>query len=78
MALQRVLLSRGYILSMLLYGRRIAQETGSSLMALWSSQVELMYFMDMATRINDLRSMIANMTTNTKDLLCEIRLCLKR
>lgn len=35
----------GYTLSLLLYGRKIAQEAGSRLMVSWSKQGELMYFM---------------------------------
>jgi hypothetical protein len=59
----------GYILSLLLYGRKITQETGSRLMVSWSKQGELIYFMGKPITMNDIRSMVAEMTTNTEDLL---------
>ena len=59
----------GYILSLLLYGRRISQETGSRLMISWSRQDELMYFMGCPIRMADLCSMVADMTIDTEDLL---------
>jgi hypothetical protein len=59
----------GYVLSLLLYGRKIAQETGSRLMVSWSKQGELMYFMGKPIPMEDIRSMVAEMTTDTEDLL---------
>ena len=59
----------GYILSLLLYGRRIAQETGSRLMVSWSKQGELMYFMGKPIAMDDIRSMVAEMTADAEDLL---------
>jgi superfamily II DNA helicase RecQ len=59
----------GYILSLLLYGRKIAQETGSRLMVSWSKQGELMYFMGKPIAMDDIRSMVAEMTTDAEDLL---------
>jgi hypothetical protein len=59
----------GYILSLLLYGRKIAQETGSRLMVSWSKHSELMYFMGKPIAMDDIRSMVAEMTTDAEDLL---------
>jgi superfamily II DNA helicase RecQ len=59
----------GYVLSLLLYGRKIAQETGSRLMVSWSKQGELMYFMGKPIPMDDIRSMVAEMTANAEDLL---------
>lgn len=59
----------GYILSLLLYGRRIAQETGSRLMVSWSRENELMYFMGRPILMEDIRSMVAKMTVDSADLL---------
>jgi hypothetical protein len=59
----------GYTLSLLLYGRKIAQETGSRLMVSWSKQDELMYFMGKPIPMDDIRSMVAEMTADAEDLL---------
>jgi hypothetical protein len=59
----------GYTLSLLLYGRRIAQETGSRLMVSWSKQGELMYYMGKPIPMDDIRSMVAEMTADAEDLL---------
>jgi superfamily II DNA helicase RecQ len=59
----------GYVLSLLLYGRKIAQETGSRLMVSWSKQAELMYFMGKPIPMDDIRSMVAEMTADAEDLL---------
>lgn len=59
----------GYVLSLLLYGRRIAQETGSRLMVSWSKQGELMYFMGKPIPMDDIRSMVADMTADAENLL---------
>lgn len=59
----------GYILSLLLYGRKIAQETGSRLMVSWSKQGELMYFMGKPIAMDDIRSLVAEMTVDAEDLL---------
>jgi hypothetical protein len=59
----------GYVLSLLLYSRRIAQETGSRLIMSWSKQGELMYFMGKPIPIDDIRSIVVDITADTKDLL---------
>lgn len=59
----------GYILSLLLYGRKIAQETGSRLIVSWSRLGELIYFMGKPVLMDSLRTIIANMTTDAEDLL---------
>jgi len=59
----------GYVLSLLLYGRKIAQETGSRLMVSWSKQGELMYFMGKPIPMDDIRNMVAEMTADAEDLL---------
>jgi hypothetical protein len=59
----------GYVLSLLLYGRRIAQETGSRLMVSWSKQGELIYFIGKPILIDDIRSMVADITADIEDLL---------
>lgn len=59
----------GYVLSLLLYGRKIAQETGSRLMVSLSKQGELIYFMGKPIPITDIRSMVAEMRADAEDLL---------
>ena len=59
----------GYILSLLLYGRKIAQESRSRLMVSWSKQGELIYFMRKPIALDDIRSMVAEMTADAEDLL---------
>ena len=59
----------GYVLSLLLYGRKIAQETGSRLMVSWSKQGKLMYFMGKPIPMDDIRSMVVDMTADAEDLL---------
>ena len=59
----------GNVLSLMLYGRRIAQETGSRLMVSWSRQGELIYFMGKPIPMDDIRSMVADMTANVEDML---------
>ena len=59
----------GYVLSLLLYGRKIAQETGSRLMVSWSKQGELIYFMGKSIPMDDIRNMVAEMTADAEDLL---------
>jgi hypothetical protein len=59
----------GYVLSLLLYSRRITQETSSRLIISWSKQGELIYFMGKLIPINDIRSIIVDITADTKDLL---------
>ena len=61
----------GYMLSLLLYGRKIAQETGSRLIVSWSKQGELIYFMGKPIPIDDIRNMVAEMTADAEDLLWE-------
>ena len=59
----------GYVLSLLLYGRRIAQETGSRLIVSWSKQSELMYFIEKLIPMNNIQSIVAEITANAEDLL---------
>jgi hypothetical protein len=57
------------MLSLLLYGQRIAQETSSWLIVLWSKQGELIYFMGKLIPIDNIRSIIADMIADIEDLL---------
>ncbi|RGP59431.1 af291909_2recq family helicase [Fusarium sporotrichioides] len=59
----------GYILSLLLFGKKIARETGSRLMVSWSKQGEIMYFMSKVILMEDLRTIVARMTVDAEDLL---------
>lgn len=59
----------GYVLSLLLYGRSIAQQTGSRLMVSWSKEKELMYFMGKPVPMDDIRQMVGDMTADAEDLL---------
>jgi hypothetical protein len=59
----------GYILSLLLYSRRIAKETRSRLIVSWSKQGKLMYFIGKLITIDDIHSIVAEIITNTEDLL---------
>ncbi|KAG8664718.1 uncharacterized protein FPOAC1_013498 [Fusarium poae] len=59
----------GYILSLLLFGKKIARETGSRLMVSWSKQGEMMYFMGRPILMDKLRTMVAMMTVDAEDLL---------
>ncbi len=59
----------GYVLSLLLYGRRIAQETSSRLMVSWSKQGELIYFIGKPIPMDDIRGIVADMTADIEDLL---------
>ncbi|KAK2927994.1 hypothetical protein FoTM2_013170 [Fusarium oxysporum f. sp. vasinfectum] len=59
----------GYILSLLLFGKKIARETGSRLIVSWSKQGEMMYFMGKPILMEDLRTMVAKMTADAEDLL---------
>ncbi|KAJ0130499.1 hypothetical protein HZ326_26396 [Fusarium oxysporum f. sp. albedinis] len=54
----------GYILSLLVFRKKIARKTGSRLMVFWSKQGEMMYFMGKATVMQDLRTMVVRMTTD--------------
>lgn len=62
----------GYTLSLLLYGRAIAKQTGSRLMVSWSKTKELMYFMGKPILMDDIRKMVADMTTDAEDLLWNV------
>jgi hypothetical protein len=57
------------VLSLLLYGRRIAQETSSRLIVSWSKQGELMYFIGKLMLIDNIRGIIADIIADIKDLL---------
>ena len=59
----------GYTLSLLLYGRAISRETGSRLMVSWSKRADIMYFMGKPIQMDNLRSMVADMTTDAEDML---------
>ncbi|UPL04093.1 hypothetical protein LCI18_015027 [Fusarium solani-melongenae] len=59
----------GYTLSLLLYGRKIAQETSSRLMVSWSKHGEMMYFMGKPILMEDIRHMVARMMKDAEDLL---------
>ncbi|RFU71790.1 recq family helicase, partial [Trichoderma arundinaceum] len=59
----------GYMLSLLLYGRKIARETGSRLMVSWSKQGDLMYFMGKPIPMDAIRAMIDEMITDAETLL---------
>lgn len=59
----------GYTLSLLLYGRAIAKQTGSRLMVSWSKTKELMYFMGKPISMDSIRSIVADMTADAEDLL---------
>jgi hypothetical protein len=58
----------GYTLSLLLYGRKIAQETGSRLMVSWSKHGEMMYFMGKPILMEDIRHMVTRMTNDAENL----------
>ncbi|KFZ20169.1 hypothetical protein V501_00279 [Pseudogymnoascus sp. VKM F-4519 (FW-2642)] len=62
----------GYTLSLLLYDRAIVKQTGSRLMVSWSKTKELMYFMGKPISMDDIRSMVANMTDDAEDLLWDV------
>ncbi|KFZ18502.1 hypothetical protein V501_01170 [Pseudogymnoascus sp. VKM F-4519 (FW-2642)] len=62
----------GYTLSLLLYGRAIAKQTGSRLMVSWSKTKELMYFMGKPILMDDIRKMVADMTDDAEDLLWNV------
>ncbi|KAH8661749.1 hypothetical protein BGZ61DRAFT_539571 [Ilyonectria robusta] len=59
----------GYTLSLLLYGRKIARETGSRLMVSWSKQGDLMYFMGKPIPMDAIRGMVDEIITDAKDIL---------
>ena len=59
----------GYIFSLLLYGRKIAQETGSCLMVLWSKEKGLMYFIGKPILMDGIRQMVADMICDAEELL---------
>ncbi|PNP37241.1 hypothetical protein TGAMA5MH_10863 [Trichoderma gamsii] len=59
----------GYTLSLLLYGRKIAKETGSRLMVSWSKQGDLMYFMGKPIPMDAIRAMVHEMITDAETLL---------
>lgn len=59
----------GYVLSLLLYGKKIARETGSRLMVSWSKDPELMFFNGKPIHMNHIRTMVAEMTSDAEDLL---------
>jgi hypothetical protein len=59
----------GHVLSLLLYGRERARETGSRLMVSWSQHGELMYFMGKPVAMDRIRSMVAEMIGDAEGLL---------
>ncbi|SCV61242.1 uncharacterized protein FFFS_15811 [Fusarium fujikuroi] len=61
----------GYLLSLHLYGRKIARETGSRLMVTWSNDGQTIYYRGKAITMDDIRQMVASMTADAEDLLWE-------
>ncbi|KAH8645567.1 hypothetical protein BGZ61DRAFT_542699 [Ilyonectria robusta] len=61
----------GYILSLLLYGRKIAMETGSRLAVLWNAEGTLLYYHGQPLAIDSIRQLVARMTADAEDLLWE-------
>ena len=59
----------GYVLSLLLYGRKIAKETGSRLMVSWSKAGDVMYFMGRPIVMDNIRGMMNEMIADAEDLL---------
>ena len=59
----------GYVLSLLLYGRKIARETGSRLMVSWSKTGDLMHYMGRPVLMDSIRSMVARLITDAEELL---------
>ncbi|KAH8647517.1 hypothetical protein BGZ61DRAFT_376629, partial [Ilyonectria robusta] len=59
----------GYILSLLLYGRKIAMETGSRLAVLWNAEGTLLYYHGQPLAIDSIRQLVARMTADAEDLL---------
>ena len=59
----------GYTLSLLLYGRKIARETGSRLMVSWSRAGDVMYYMGKPVSMDSIRGMVAEMTADAESLL---------
>ncbi|KAL2203436.1 hypothetical protein CC79DRAFT_1390855 [Sarocladium strictum] len=59
----------GYTLSLLLYGKKIARETGSRLMVFWNRQCDLIYFMGKPIAMDAIRSIVAEMITNAENIL---------
>ena len=59
----------GYTLSLLLYSRATVKQTGSWLMVSWSKTNELMYFMGKPIPMDDIRSIVADMTVDAEYLL---------
>ncbi|KFY92193.1 hypothetical protein V500_04254 [Pseudogymnoascus sp. VKM F-4518 (FW-2643)] len=62
----------GYTLSLLLYGRAVAKQTGSRLMVSWSRTKKLMYFMGKPILMDYIRNMVADMTDDAGDLLWNV------
>ena len=60
----------GYTLSLLLYGRGIAQKTGSWPMVSWSKNNELINFRGEPILMDDVRGMVAKIKADAEDLLC--------
>ncbi|EXK77562.1 hypothetical protein FOQG_17729 [Fusarium oxysporum f. sp. raphani 54005] len=54
---------------LLLFGKKIARETGSRLMVSWSKQGDVIYFMGKPILMDDLRTMVARMMVDAEDLL---------
>ncbi len=59
----------GYVLSLLLYSQRIAQETSSRLIVSQSKQGKLMYFIRKLILIDNIQSIVVDITSNIEDLL---------
>ncbi|KAF5567440.1 af291909_2recq family helicase [Fusarium napiforme] len=61
----------GYMLSLHLYGRKIARETGSRLRVTWSEDGQRMHYLGQPLAMEDIRNMVASMTADAEELLWE-------
>ena len=59
----------GYVLNLLLYGKKIAFETGSRLAVVWNRDGTLLYFQGRPLAMETIRRLIASMTADAEDLL---------
>ncbi|KAH6984193.1 hypothetical protein BKA56DRAFT_613955 [Ilyonectria sp. MPI-CAGE-AT-0026] len=59
----------GYVLNLLLYGKKIAFETGSRLAVVWNRDGTLLYFQGRPLAMETIRQLIASMTADAEDLL---------
>ncbi|KAH8649525.1 hypothetical protein BGZ61DRAFT_469592 [Ilyonectria robusta] len=59
----------GYILSLLLYGRKIAMETGSRLAVLWNAEGTLLYYHGQPLAIDSIRQLTAGLEARGRFLI---------